>query len=144
MGGQNGAQGNAQQGPSAGNNMFPVTPSSAGSVKNHLQAGPAGRWWDDKRVAETVGLRSEQKARMDAIFSSNKPAIVSAYQTFLKEKEKFATLSKRSQPDKTQLFASIDAVNEARTALEKATDKMLLEIRAELDPGQLARLQTLQ
>lgn len=126
-----------------GNSMFPITPSGRGG-RNHLQAGPTGRWWDDRRLAANVGLRLDQKVRMDAIFSANKPAIVAAYENLLKEEKKFNALSHQAQPDKAQMFASIDAVNGARTALEKATDKMLLEIRAELDDSQLARLQAMR
>lgn len=113
-------------------------------MRNHLHAGPTGRWWDDKRTAESVGLRASQKVRMDSIFNANKQAILTAYQNLLKENQKLTALSKQSQPDKAQMFASIDAVNEARTALEKATDQMLLEIRAELDAGQLEKLQAMQ
>lgn len=124
--------------------MFPTTPSGPGAVRDHLGSGPSGRWWDDKHAAQTVGLRSDQKAHMDAIFNANRPAIVAAYKNLLKEQEKFAALSHQAQPDKARMFASIDAVNEARTALEKARDQMLLQIRAELDAEQLARLRALQ
>lgn len=127
-----------------GNSMFPVTPSTASAAHAGLRMGPTGRWWDDKGLAQTVGLSREQKSRMDGIFNANKPAILSAYQVLMREQAKMTESSKQPQTDKSQLFAQIDAVNQARTSLEKATAQMLLEIRAQLDTTQIAKLESLQ
>lgn len=108
-----------------------------------VQFGPVGRWWDDKSMRQTVGLRQEQQKRMDTIFNANKPAIVAAYKTFLAEQSKLAALNKDPHVDQTQLFAQIDAVSQARASLQKATAQMMLAIRNEMDPDQIEKLENL-
>ena len=80
---------------------------------------------------------------MDAIFNANKSAIVASYQTLLGERAKLQAISKAPQVDQTQMFAAIDRVNEARAALQKATTQMLLDIRQQMQPDQISRLEHL-
>ena len=113
----------------------------SGQPHNLLQFGPVGRWWDDKTVVQSIGLRREQQKRMDTIFDANKPAILDSYKTFLKAQANLAAVNKDPQADKTKVFAAIDAVNEARSSLQKATSAMLLQIRQEMDPTQITKLE---
>jgi|HubBroStandDraft_6_1064221.scaffolds.fasta_scaffold10049_4 Spy/CpxP family protein refolding chaperone len=113
----------------------------SGQPHNSLQFGPVGRWWDDKTVVQSIGLRREQQKRMDTIFDANKPAILDSYKTFLKAQANLAAVNKDPQADKTKVFAAIDAVNEARSSLQKATSAMLLQIRQEMDPTQITKLE---
>jgi Spy/CpxP family protein refolding chaperone len=117
---------------------------TTGTTHSGLQFGPEGRWWDDKSVERSIGLRKDQKQRMDKIFDANKPAILASYKAFLGEQSKLDALNKDSQVDKTRLFAAIDAVSQARAALQKANSQMLLDIRKELDPDQMDKLEKLQ
>jgi Spy/CpxP family protein refolding chaperone len=103
-----------------------------------------GRWWDDKSVIQAIGLRKAQQQKMDATFDANKPAILAAYKSFRAEQSKLDTLNKDPNSDKARVFAAIDAVSQARASLQKATSEMLLQIRAEMDPDQITRLQKLQ
>jgi hypothetical protein len=80
---------------------------------------------------------------MDAIFNANKPAILASYKVFLSEQSKLETINKNPQVDKVQLFAAIDAVSQARASLQKATSQMLLEIRQQMDPDQVEKLEKL-
>lgn len=112
--------------------------------RNALQFGPVGRWWDDHSVVQTLGLRREQQKRMDAIFDHNKPAILDSYKVFLKAQSDLAAANKDPQSTKDRLFSAIDAVNQARAALQKATSAMLLQIRQEMDPGQVDKLEKIQ
>lgn len=109
-----------------------------------VQFGPVGRWWDDRTIARTVGLSSEQKTKMDAIFDSNKPAILAAYKEFLKQQSALAAISKDPHADKTSTFAAIDAVSKARDELQKATAQMYLEIRHQMNADQIERVEKLQ
>ncbi len=109
--------------------------------QNGLKLGPPGRWWDDKSFVQAVGLSREQQKKMDTIFNQNKPAIIETYKTFEKQQAALAAISKDPNADKAKLFAAIDAVNEARAALQKANTEMLLEIRQQLDAGQVERLE---
>jgi Spy/CpxP family protein refolding chaperone len=117
---------------------------NAGATHSSLRLGPVGRWWDDKSVVQTIGLRKEQQQRMDTIFNANKPAILSSYKSFLSEQAKLDALNKDPQVDKGRLFAAIDAVSQARASLQKATSQMLLQIRQEMDPGQVTKLEKLE
>jgi len=131
----------------------PNGPSVPGSQSQHRSAdaphsslgfGPVGRWWDDKSVIHSIGISKTQQQKMDAIFDANKPAILASYKTFLSEQSKLEMLNKNPGVDKAQLFAAIDAVNQARASLQKATSQMLLQIRAEMDPNQVNKLESLK
>lgn len=134
----NGAPGSGGPPPSAQNSR-----GSAGTTRSNLGFGPVGRWWDDKSVVQAIGLRAAQQKRMDAIFNASKPAILAAYKTFLNEQKKLDDLNKNPSTDKASLFSAIDAVNQARASLQKATMQMLLQIRTEMDPDQVVKLEKL-
>jgi Spy/CpxP family protein refolding chaperone len=127
--------------PSALHHPRPGHDKVSGQPHNTLQFGPVGRWWDDKTVAQSIGLRREQQRRMDTIFDANKPAILDSYKTFLKAQANLTAVNKDPQADKAKVFAAIDAVNDARSSLQKATSSMLLQIRQEMDPTQITKLE---
>jgi len=108
-----------------------------------IKSSRAGRWWDDKMTVQTIGLRREQQRSMDAIFNANKPAILASYKSLLSEKSKLEEISRDSHVDQVKLFAAIDAVSQARAALQKATSQMLLQVRQQMDPGQVRKLEAL-
>jgi Spy/CpxP family protein refolding chaperone len=105
--------------------------------------GPPGRWWDDRNLAMSIGLRKDQQRKMDAIFNKNKPAILESYNTFRTAESKLQGIMKEPQPDKDRLFAQIDAVGRSRAALEKVYMQMQLQVRQEMQPDQIARLDKL-
>jgi len=111
---------------------------------NALQFGPVGRWWDDRSVAQSIGLRREQQRRMDSIFDAHKQAILDNYKGFLKAQSNLSAVNKDPQADKDRVFAAIDEVNQARSSLQKATSAMLLQIRQEMDPEQVTKLEQVQ
>lgn len=112
-------------------------------ARGGVQLGPVGRWWDDRTVVQAIGLGKVQQNKMDATFSANKPAILNSYKTFLSEQAKLNALSKDPNADKEKLFAAIDAVNQARAALQKATTQMQLQIRQQMSPEQIQKLEKL-
>ncbi len=146
--------GQGQRGPGGGGRGNNLPPGSGrgsdgdrggfGGNRNALQIGPSGRWWDDKSVVRTVGLRGEQQRRMDEIFDANKPAILASFKALLAEQDKLTTLNKSAQPQQTAVFAQIDVVNQARASLQKATTQMLLQIRQQLDAGQVEKLEAIR
>ena len=109
-------------------------------MREGLQLGPPGRWWDDKHFAKTLHLRPEQKKRMDDLFDENRATLVSRYQTLQQEESKMETLSHAQTLDETALFAQIDRVAQARADLEKATTHLMLQVRKEMDADQITRL----
>ena len=81
---------------------------------------------------------------MDVIFDANKPAILQSYKTLLSEQSKYDKISKDPKVDQATLFAAIDSVSKARASLQKATAQMLLQIRQQMAPDQIAKLEKLQ
>jgi Spy/CpxP family protein refolding chaperone len=134
-------------GPGGPGNAPPSGSGSGGSSTSNRPAqqfGPVGRWWDDKAVVRTIGISHDQQKKMDSIFDANKPAILATYKTFLSEKAKLDAMSKQSNVDQTAMFAQIDAVSQARAALQKANTQMLLQIRQQMEPDQITKLEKLQ
>jgi Spy/CpxP family protein refolding chaperone len=128
-----------------GHREFSHSRSDAHSANNQarssVQFGPVGRWWDNKSVVRSIGLSRDQQQRMDSIFDANKPAILSSYKTFLQEQSKLQALNKKKDVDQQQLFAAIDSVNQARATLQKATAQMLLQIKQQMAPEQVEKLE---
>lgn len=95
-------------------------------------------------MVHAIGLSGGQQKKMDAVFNANKPAILSAYKAFLSEQAKLDTLSKQSQVDQSSVFAAIDSVSEAKANLQKANTQMLLQIRQQMEPDQITKLENLK
>lgn len=119
-------------------------PKPSANAVQSVHFGPVGRWWDNRDIVKTIGLNSGQKKEMDAIFDSNKPAILASYKNFLQQQSRLATISKDPKADKTLTFAAIDAVNQARADLQKATAQLYLQIRQQMTAEQIEKLQKLQ
>ena len=125
--------------PNYGNVPRQQTQPSDGRVG--LQVGPPGRWWDDHSFAKNLKLRPEQQQRMDAIFEQNRGALISSFQNVQQAQAQMEELSKSSTPDEAALFAQIDRVAQAHAELEKTTTHYLLQLRKEMDPDQIKRLE---
>ena len=105
-----------------------------------LQLGLGGRWWDDHKVVKKLNLSPSQQQRMDSIFEVNRPTLVTLYSNLLHEQEMLASIPPGDLQDEAKVFAAIDRVARARSDLEKENVHMLLQVRQELDPEQLQRL----
>ena len=103
--------------------------------------GPATRWWDNKKFTKDLKLRPDQITRMDAVFDSNRAALLKSYENLQQEQQKLETLSKSKAPDEGALDAQIDRRDQARAELDKANTHLLLELRKEMDADQIARLE---
>jgi Spy/CpxP family protein refolding chaperone len=125
---------------------FPSNSSSQPGATNNtiregLQLGPPGRWWDDKHFAKTLHLRPEQKKRMDDLFDENRATLLSRYQALQQEESKMEALSHSATLEESTLFAQIDRVAQARAELEKANTHLLLQVRKEMDSDQITHLE---
>ena len=124
----------------------PPAPPGGGTIGSNspmrggLQLGPPGRFWDDKGFARNLNLRKDQQKRMDVIFDANRSALVENYRTLQVEENRLERITKERPLDEARVFAGIDAVVQARGTLEKANAHMLLQIRHEMDPEQVTRM----
>lgn len=116
-------------------------PDSAGTQRAGLQLGPPGRWWDDKHFAKSLKLRTDQQQRMDSLFEQNRPVLLRRYETLEQEQLRMESLLHASVLDESGLNAQIDRISQARADLEKANTHYLLQLRGEMDPDQIARLE---
>jgi Spy/CpxP family protein refolding chaperone len=91
----------------------------------------------------SIGISKDQQRRMDSIFDANRTALEENYKQLKTRQATLRALSKAPQVDQTKLFAAIDSVSEARAGLEKAYTQMLLQIRQQMTPDQVGRLQNL-
>jgi hypothetical protein len=109
--------------------------------RGNLQLGPPGRWWDDRKFAQNLGLRPEQQKRMDAVFNANKGTILGRFQALQTEEDRMQFLTQQKPLQEEAIFAQVDRVSQARAALEKANAHLVLLLRQEMDPAQIARLE---
>lgn len=99
-----------------------------------------GSWWTDKKTIHKLNLRPEQSQRMEALFESNRGTLQTLLDTVHREEQRFVEMPREDLRDETKVFAQIDRIAQARADLEKADFHMLLQLRAQLDPDQLAQL----
>jgi Spy/CpxP family protein refolding chaperone len=119
----------------------PAERATVSTMPGGLQLGPPGRWWDDKHFAKELRLRPEQEKKMDSIFDQNRAALLRTYENLQQEEQRMKALVDTPAHDENSLFAQIDRVAQARAALEKANTHLMLQIRGEMSPDQIARLQ---
>jgi Spy/CpxP family protein refolding chaperone len=105
------------------------------------QRPPGQRWWDDRSYAKNLKLRPDQQTRMDAIFEQNRSTLVNRFEGLQQAENQMEELSSARVPDEAAIFAQIDRIAQARAELEKANTHMLLQIRKEMDPDQIKRLE---
>ena len=113
----------------------------AGSART-LRLAPAGRWWDDASYTRNLAINPTQQRRMDQVFGTNREQLLKLYTNLKHEEGQLDKLGKGAS--ETQLDQQIDKVAQARTELEKADTHLLLEIRKQLTPEQLSKLDAIQ
>lgn len=115
--------------------------TTTSTMRPGLQLGPPGRWWDDKHFAKQLHLSSDQQHHMDAIFEQNRGVLLKRFEGLQQEEQKMEALTHASPLDENALFAQIDRLAQARADLEKANTHLLFQLRNEMDPEQISRLE---
>ena len=119
----------------------PASSGSSGStMRGGLQMGPPGRWWDDKKFAKSLGLNNDQQKRMDGVFGQNRDTLLQRNDALQRAESRLEGLTRSGKPSETALFSEIDHVAQARADLEKAYAHMLLQLRDEMTPDQIGKL----
>ncbi len=103
-----------------------------------------GRFWDDKKTAKSLGLNDDQKKRMDNVFAQNRDALQSSFSNLQKSESKLDDLKNSKHPSESALSTQIDQVAQARADLEKTYTHMQLQLRDEMTPDQLNKLEDLR
>ena len=139
-GGGMGGPGGGMMGGRGGGEMGGMNRLQSQPLRSEPQITLGGRWWDDKKTVKSLNLRSDQQQRMDGIFEANRGNLISLNENLQREQERFVAMPREDLQDETKVFAAIDRVAQARADLEKAKFHVLLQIRKEMDPQQIAAL----
>jgi Spy/CpxP family protein refolding chaperone len=105
-----------------------------------LALGLPGRWWDDGSTAKRLNLRSDQQKKMDRVFDANRDQLLDRFTTLQREENRLSSMSAKDLQDQGKVFAQIDRVAGARAELEKENAYILMQIRQQLDPDQVNKL----
>jgi periplasmic protein CpxP/Spy len=103
-----------------------------------------GRWWDDPKIAQQIGLSADQQKKMDDILQQHRLKLIDLHAALEKQETLMHPLMEADQPDESKILAQIDAIAQARAELEKANARMLLGIRQTLTPDQWTKLKALR
>jgi Spy/CpxP family protein refolding chaperone len=121
---------------------FASVPDKNGKPGQGVQLGPGGRWWDDKHSAKSIHLTDEQQKKMDAAFDGSKAQLFKTYTSLKQEEATLKKLQKANPPDKQAILAQIDRVTALRGDLQKQSASLALELRSQLTPEQLKKLES--
>ena len=102
-----------------------------------------GRWWDNPRIADRIGITDDQKKKMDDIFQQSRLQLIDLNAAVEKQEAIMQPLIGADQPEESKILSQIDAIAQARAELEKARARMLFGIRKELTPDQWKKLKTM-
>lgn len=111
-----------------------------GPMRGVMQLAPPGRWWNDRKMAKSLGLNDDQKKRMDTVFGQNRDLLVSRFDTLNKAQSRLDSLTKTARPSEAALDAEIDHVAQADADLAKTITHLQLQLRDEMTPEQLGKL----
>lgn len=92
-------------------------------------------------MAQRVGISSDQQKKMDDIFNSTRLKLIDLFAAVQKQEAIMEPLVEADPPDENKVLAQIDRVAQARSELEKANARMLLELRRQLSHEQWVKLQ---
>lgn len=106
-----------------------------------IEAGPAGKWWDNPEMAKRVGITSEQKKRMDDAFYQSRLKLIDLRAAVEKDQLTLDNLMQAAPLDDSKILPALDKVAQDRAELEKADARMLLSIRHILTPEQWTTLE---
>lgn len=105
-----------------------------------------GKWWHDQHMISTLNLSQEQSKKIEKIFSHHRKELLKL-SALLRQRylmlENFLE-SQAQEVDRERLSKMVDAVQEARSNLEKSRLMMLLEVRRVLSREQTDTLRRMR
>jgi Spy/CpxP family protein refolding chaperone len=113
-------------------------------MERTFQGRMHGRWWNDPKVAQQIGLTADQQKKMDDIMQQNRLKLIDLNASLQKQEAIMHPLMEADQPDEGKILAQIDAIAQARAELEKGNARMLFGIRQVLTAEQWKNLRELR
>lgn len=102
-----------------------------------------GRWWNNPKIGQAIGLTDDEKKKMDDIYQQHKLNLIDLKANLEKAEVEMGPMIEADQPNETQVLAQIDKVAQARAELEKADARMLFDVRKTLTADQWQKLKAL-
>jgi protein CpxP len=99
-------------------------------------AGHHGRWWNNPNIISQLKLTDDQRKAMDSIFLAHREKLIDLRGNLEKAELELQPLMSQDQPNDSAILSQVDKVAAARTELERANARFLLDIRAKLTPDQ--------
>lgn len=99
-------------------------------------------WWRNSEIAQAINLTDTQKEKLNQIFGSHRPNLVTAKGNVEIEEGKLSDLLEQDRPDQTAVLQQLKALQTARNAMENEFTVMSLAFRNELTPDQWKKLQS--
>lgn len=121
------------QGGGMGPGFGPHTPPMERALG---MGGIHGRWWNNPAMIEKLKLSDDQRKAMDAILLAHREKLVDLRADLEKAELQLQPMMGEDQPNESGILAQVDKIAAARTELERANARFLLDIRAKLTPGQ--------
>lgn len=108
------------------------------------QGGGPGRWWNNQRMVDQLKLTDEQRKAMDQIFYDHRAKLIDLQANLQKAELAMQPLMSADKPDQKAMESQIDKVVAARSELERANSRFLLDIRMKLTTDQWTQLRNMR
>ena len=105
---------------------------------------PPGKWWEDQRVVDKVGLSQEQQTAIHRLVYDHARRMIDLNAGLRKAELELADAADRARLDEQRIRAAFEAFQDARRALETERFEMLLGVRKVLSSEQWLALQDLR
>ena len=79
---------------------------------------------------------------MDAIFDEHRAGLLQRFEVLQQEQNKLEALTREKVVNEAALMVAIDRVTQARGEVEKENTRMLIQIRAQMNPVQIEQLES--
>jgi len=102
--------------------------------------GPAGTWWRDPAIVQSIGLTADQQTKIEDAYQQSRLHLIDLTSSVEKEQVTMEPLLAAEHPDEAKILVQIDRIAQARAELEKANARMLLGFRSVLTQDQWTKL----
>ncbi|GAA3755367.1 hypothetical protein GCM10022270_12520 [Terriglobus aquaticus] len=102
---------------------------------------PPGIWWKDQDLVQRLELTPDQQKRMDDTFLQNRDTLTRMHAALDSEEAVLEPMLNGNPLDQARVMAEISKIADMRADLEKATARMLLQVRGVLTQAQWTKLQ---
>jgi Spy/CpxP family protein refolding chaperone len=114
--------------------------ASVATTAAALPGLPEGKWWKRPRIAAAIELTSEQKDRIESIFTRARPTLIDLKADLEKKQGELQDALDDANVDRGAVAARVEALEDARAELQKARILMVLDMKQVLKPEQWDRL----